>query len=151
MEVQERRRKVAVLYLHRVRQIDIARQLHVAQATVSRDLKALEKQWLRESTEMLAQVKAREVAELDEMEEEAARRYQEQKSLKWFKARLALKEQRAKLLGLNAATSVDVTSAGEPLSTDSIVVWEVVEGDEPERKERAATAERVEVSPAPAD
>ncbi len=108
VEIQERRRKVAILYLqHHMSQEDIARALGIHQSTVSRDLKALEEQWQKEAMQTIEKVKARELAELDMMEREAALQYQQTKSLKWFNARLKIKERRARLLGLDAPVTLN--------------------------------------------
>lgn len=107
MEIDERRRKVAQLYLRRQTQEEIGRVLGVSQDTISLDLKALREKWAAENVENLDQVKVREAAELDEMEAEAAVEFSRRKNWEWFDRRLKVKERRAKLLGLDAPTKTD--------------------------------------------
>jgi len=109
VEIEERQRKVAQLYLRRQTQTEIAKVLKVDQATISRDLAELRKQWAAENVENLDQVKVREAAELDEMEAEAAVEFSKRKNWEWFDRRLKCKERRAKLLGLDAPAKSDST------------------------------------------
>jgi predicted transcriptional regulator len=62
------RAEVAKLYLRGVGQYDIADQLGVNQSTVSRDLKALQKQWQESALVDIDEMKARELAKIDELE-----------------------------------------------------------------------------------
>ena len=124
LEMMERRRKVVVLYLRHIDQVTIAQQLGVTQATVSRDLKALTQQWLAESVQAVEAVKARELAELDDMERECAMQFHVEKNPAWLDRRLKCKERRAKLLGLDAPTKTALTDptgereAGQPALTE---------------------------------
>jgi hypothetical protein len=70
-EISDRRAKVAELYLRGVRQTQIAADLDVNQATISRDLAALRDEWLQSALVDLDQFKAKELAKIDELEREA--------------------------------------------------------------------------------
>ena len=62
------RRKIADLYLQGRLQADIAAELKINQSTVSRDLKALHKEWLASALADFGAVKARELARIDRLE-----------------------------------------------------------------------------------
>lgn len=63
----------ASLYLRGVFQSEIAKRLHVSQAQISIDLKTLRKRWLESSLVDIDQVKAKELARIDETERQAWR------------------------------------------------------------------------------
>jgi hypothetical protein len=64
------RRRIADLYLQGWIQADIASEVNLSQATVSRDLSVLHTQWLRSSLIDFDQVKAQELAKIDRLERE---------------------------------------------------------------------------------
>ena len=68
--IQERREKVASMYLSARTQNEIAIQLEVTQATVSTDLKALQKQWQANALQSIDKIKAKELAAIDRLERE---------------------------------------------------------------------------------
>lgn len=88
--------------LARVDQSTIAERLGVDQSTISRDLAALREQWAREAGATLDEHRSRELAELNDMENQAALEYARARSTEWLQARLNLKKRRAALLGLDA-------------------------------------------------
>jgi hypothetical protein len=113
--MNNRRKQVAALYLNKVEQIDIAAKLKVSQGTVSLDLKALNKQWEEKAQADVSAIKARELAELDLMELEAAAQYQvakkekkELSALKYAAHRLDIKDRRARMLGLDKPAKVEL-------------------------------------------
>ena len=116
MEIEERRQKVAALWLAHVSQPAIARQLKCGQATVSRDIKAIRLEYKAERTDIID----REAAELDHIERECAVRYQGDKSGEWLDRRLKVKERRARMLGLDAPTrsrdEIELTINGKRIS-----------------------------------
>ena len=61
---------MADLYLQGWLQADIATELGIDQSTVSRDLKALHKEWLASALVDIDKAKARELAEIDHLERE---------------------------------------------------------------------------------
>lgn len=67
----ERRRNVATRYLRGQTQWEIARAFEISQATVSKDLKAIQREWLAESVLHRAEWTARELARVDEVERNA--------------------------------------------------------------------------------
>ena len=115
-EIANRRKQVAQLYLNRVGdQTAIAEKLSVSQGTVSNDIKALNKAWLEDAKSDIAQIKARELAELDFMELDAAAVIQKlkkegeySKALRYAEHRLSIKKARADLLGLNNPKKVEL-------------------------------------------
>ncbi len=62
------RRRVADLYLRGELQVAIAEAVGISQTTVSRDLKALQKEWLASSLVDYNKAKARELAKVDHLE-----------------------------------------------------------------------------------
>ena len=90
--------------------------LGVNQSTISRDLKRLQEQWVREASQDIGERRARELAELDDMEKDAALEFNKSKNPQWWHARLKAKERRAKLLGLDAPVKQDITSKGEQVN-----------------------------------
>lgn len=111
---EQRRVKVAHLLKSRVPQHEIATQLGVSKATISRDAKTLRKVWQKSMSADIGDTMARELAELDHIEAQAAREYIARKpgnrSTQWLKVRLQCKEQRARLLGLEAAHEAATTA-----------------------------------------
>lgn len=118
--IEERRRKVATLWLAHVTQEEIAAQIGVSQKTVSVDISAIKAQYRAERTEIID----RENAELDHMERECALRYQREKAGEWLDRRLKVKERRAKLLGLDAPSKVEASGpGGGPLRVEYVNDW----------------------------
>lgn len=114
-EINERRRKVAAFTLNKYEQQDIADLLGVHQSTISRDIAFLNKQWLAATENDIKKMKAREVAELERMERDAAAMYVTAKNsdrpkdaVAWMEERLKIKDRRAKLLGLDTPIKLDV-------------------------------------------
>jgi hypothetical protein len=64
------RRRVADLYLKGWIQADIAEEVGLNQGTVSRDLKALHKEWLASALVDIDEAKSRELAKIDKLERE---------------------------------------------------------------------------------
>src|SRR6516164_4206609 len=69
--IAERRKKVASLYLQGKFQDEIAKEVKVDRGTVSRDLKAVQEEWLKSGVMDLNAAKARELAKIDEIERQA--------------------------------------------------------------------------------
>jgi len=109
-QVAARRRQVARLYVHRVTQDQIAQQLGVSQSTISRDIKALLKAWRQAALRDVAEHLARELAELDVMEQQCATRFAETRQREWLTERRQIKQLRAQLLGLNAPQQAHTVS-----------------------------------------
>lgn len=105
IQVEERRRKVLALYLSCVTQPQIAKQIGVDQATISRDLKACRAELRMEREELIE----REAASIDAIERECAVRYQGDKSGEWLDRRIKCMDRRSKLLGLDAPAKQQVS------------------------------------------
>lgn len=102
-EIAYRRKLVGDLYLAHTGQDDIARQLKCNQSTVSRDIKWLKKVWMRESIGEIGDCILQELAELNDMERQAALAFAREngKNPRWLLARLRIKEKKYMLLGLD--------------------------------------------------
>jgi len=104
--VSKRRVTVAKLWTRRLTQEEIAAAVGVDQSTVSRDLKALVTAWRKEALGDVTATRARELADLDSMEREAAvaasAKVSPQELARLLEVRLRVKERRARLLGLDA-------------------------------------------------
>lgn len=122
--ITNRRRDVAKLYKQHKDQAEIAEKLGVSQPTVSRDIDFITKQWKGEALEEISIIRARELAELDEMEKEAAANYENARPAiddgrptremdRWFKRRLEVKERKAKFLGLDQPAQLHVENSGQ--------------------------------------
>jgi predicted transcriptional regulator len=101
-EREERRIKVARLYLNKITQHEIAKKLGISQGTVSNDLKAIKVEWKKEYAEILDERKAQELAELQSMERDAATGFAKSKDSRFLAVRLQIKGRISKLLGLDA-------------------------------------------------
>lgn len=119
-EIAKRRRDVAERFLARETTEEIAAALKVSLRTVARDLKYLKGQWASEAGTAIAEAKARELAELDRMEAECVRAFNQTKdsakdavrSVRFMALRLKIKDQRARLLGLHAQQASLVLGLG---------------------------------------
>ena len=67
-ELVRDRRLIAAKYLHGDKQSEIAQDLGLSPIMVSRDLKALQDEWMRSSMMDLNEAKARELAKIDDLE-----------------------------------------------------------------------------------
>ena len=80
--IADRQRQVGDLYLARLSQPEIASRLRISQKTVSVDLKALRKQWLASALMDFNEAKARELAQIDKLEDEAYQAWERSKQVK---------------------------------------------------------------------
>lgn len=120
LEINHRRKLVAALRLNHVNEEDIAAQLGVSQSTISRDIDNITKKWIADSQQDIRKVKARELAELDFMELEAAKKIQALfknkdlgMALRYSGHRLDIKDRRAKMLGLYEPTKLEMNDISE--------------------------------------
>lgn len=67
-EIADRRRKVSAAYLQGKTQPEIAVELAVTQATISRDLKAVREEWMQSALVDMNAAKAQELAKIDLLE-----------------------------------------------------------------------------------
>ncbi len=111
----QRRETIAKLYLRHITMPQIAVQLHVNKGTVSRDVKYLIEQWRERAQGPIAQWIAQELAEIDQMEQDAALQFASTRDRQWLETRLHIKDRRAKLLGLDAPQKLEAVGAdGQP-------------------------------------
>ncbi len=108
VEMADRRRRVGQMYLQHVNQSDIARALGVYQSTVARDIATLKDEWRQEAISDVKDRILREAAELDDLEAACAERFEQTGQVGWVAQRLAIKDRRARLLGLDAPRRTDV-------------------------------------------
>jgi hypothetical protein len=102
-EIAYRRRLVAALYLSHVGEDEIARRVKVDQSTVSRDITWLKKQWTQQAVQDIDDFVIRELAELNEIEQQAAIEFGKSggQNPRWLAVRLLAKDRKYKLLGLD--------------------------------------------------
>lgn len=67
-ELARDRRRISDLYLRGWLQADIAKEIDRSDATVSRDIKVLQRDWLKSALIDFDQAKARELAKIDDLE-----------------------------------------------------------------------------------
>ncbi len=100
-----------------MRQVEIAEQLGVSQAQISRDIKRILKEYRRDRIEDIEASRSKEAAGLDEMERDVALEFIRVKGTKasssaWVNTRVRIKERRAKLLGLDKPEQSEVLLKG---------------------------------------
>lgn len=120
LEVEERRRRVAELARERKSGTEIARELDVSEATVSRDLAEWRARCVEDGKRAHAERVGEELAVLDEVEGGLVASFR-QKLDAQDKARVAAAivkchEQRAKVLGLYAPTKTEAKVEGHVLA-----------------------------------
>lgn len=149
---------IAELYLRGRRQVDIAEQVNcqveyvavgltVTQSQISHDIKKLHDRWVKKSMDSIDNVKARELARLDELELEYWESWQQSKKKQIVMVNgQALKvdgeyiyenpvgeprflqgveriiEQRRKVFGLDAPARTDLTTKGQSINQSSVVI-----------------------------
>ena len=156
-QIARDRRIIGDLYLQGWLQAEIAEKVGLNQSTISRDLKALHKEWLESALNDYDQAKANELAKVDKLERtywvawerscEDAETVQmvggSEKADKITKTRKGQVgdprflqgvqwciERRCKILGIDAPTKRDVTSGGEKIAMPTFTEI-VVEHAEP--------------------
>ena len=102
MRILERRKKVSELYLRRYTMLQISELLNTCLKTISNDIIAIKKEWQEEAKDSIAEVISRELAEIQHLENEAAKQFIRQRDKAFLELRLKCKDRRAKLLGLDA-------------------------------------------------
>lgn len=124
---EQRRARVAELYVQHLSQRQIAELLGVSQPTVSRDIKYILNQWRKQYVENIQQVRLRELAELDAIDREMAIQYQKTGEIKYVRERRWPKEMKAKILGLFEPERVALTdpqgNALTPFTQSSITIF----------------------------
>lgn len=122
MVIQERRANVLDLYKKRYSQWEIAAILNVDQATVSRDIRAIQDLLLASAIDDLLVVRIRDLMDLDEMEKECIRRLEgcthPTQGSRWMEERLKIKKRRSKLLGLDSPQKYEVKKVSANLTTE---------------------------------
>lgn len=143
-ELARDRRRIADFYLSGWLQADIAVEVGVDQSTISRDLKALQKDWLNSALIDYNAAKARELAKIDRLEREYWAAWEASKEDRETQITEKIESQtprskaqirregqvgspsflagvewcikrRCKMLGLDAPAKVDMTSRGEQI------------------------------------
>ena len=104
------------LWTRRLTQEEIAVAVGVDQSTISRDIKVLVAAWRETALGDVTDTRARELADLDAMEREAAMAasgdVSPQELARLLEVRLRVKERRSRLLGLDAPQRQEVTRKG---------------------------------------
>jgi len=150
--IEKRRAEVAEYYLKGVPQFKIAERLGVSKSQITRDLKKLSEGWQKSAMDDMSKIKARELAKLDVIEQEAWeawRRSCEEKTKKavkkktygkkedteqsqikeqmigdprWHEIILKCVSKREEILGYGAARKLDIKSDGEKLQGGGAVI-----------------------------
>jgi hypothetical protein len=112
--IEQRRREVAALVAAHWNYREIATRLGVASSTVSDDVKAIREQWRQRATEGYASFLAEEIAKLDLLEHELLPRAlsggpEGGVDLAAVDRVLAIRDRRARMLGLDSPSRVEVT------------------------------------------
>lgn len=117
-EQLQRRAIVAELYSKGVYQSDIATKLKVSLPTVQRDLAAVRKQWLESSLQDFDQVKADQLAKLDEVERQAWLQWE--RTCKTYKKKTVTEKE---MMGDRDRGNEDESEGGKPaiVGTDTKV------------------------------
>jgi len=82
-----RRIKVAKYFAQGLTQLEIGEKVKVDRSVVSRDLKALEKEWIEAAVDEIAQYKAKEIIKINNMEREAYEAWEKSKREKETKSK----------------------------------------------------------------
>ena len=149
----ERRPIVASLYIRRQKAPSIHRALQAQGhecdvSTVYRDIEALEKIWQDELVKEPVAVRSRELAEIEEAEGQCWLNYATTRGLPWLRPLLSWKERKAKLLGLDSPTKLNVGDPnGNPLDTAPKVNIDVILNDREARYALDTLASRLESHP----
>jgi len=105
-KIKERRMRVSELLKQRYKQFEMGDLLGVDRSTISKDIKAIHKEWMAQSLDNLHIVRLRELVDLDDMEKICIQKLAAIKSptqgSRWMEERRKIKERRARLLGLDA-------------------------------------------------
>ena len=146
-QTEERRRRVATMLTGHATQEEIARRLEVSRQTISADVKALRKLWRKELVENPAQLKAQELAELNDMERDCMRQFSRLSDRAWIAERRMIKERKHKLLGLDAPAKQEISApGGGPIQTDMKVILDAL--NDPEARDTLdALSQRLESQP----
>lgn len=98
--------------LRRVPLWRIAEIEKVHKGQITRDLQHLRRQWLRESEEDTNELRAQELAVLDELEYDCVIRFDKTKDVEWMNTRLRAMQRRAKMMGLDDPELIGVVGPG---------------------------------------
>lgn len=113
-QIARDRLRMSDLYLQGQLQADIASELGLSEATVSRDLKVLHKEWLAGSQVGFSKARARELAKIDRLEREYWEAWKRSRTggqagdprfltgIQWCI------ERRCKIMGIDAPTKMDL-------------------------------------------
>ena len=119
-EIDARRHRVAALLLSRKTHAEIADALKVSVRTIVTDARELKKLWQKELIDDPVAIKAKELAEMDDMERDCSKEFMATRSSEWIDRRLRIKERRSKLLGLDAPQKRELSGPkGAPIRVDT--------------------------------
>ena len=122
LRAEQRRINVSEMYFRLgMRQQEIAEQLGVSQPTVARDMKILLSRWREAALIDVSEYRGRELAELAEMERDAALAFQASKDPRFLSERRLIKKRRAELLGLDAPVRI-AGPGGGPIQVQAVPV-----------------------------
>ena len=128
-------------------QEEIAQRLEVSRQTISAGVKALRELWRKELVENPVQLKAQELAELNDMERDCIRQFSRLPDRAWIAERRMIKERKHKLLGLDVPAKQEISApGGGPIQTDVKVILDAL--NDPEARDTLdALSQRLESQP----
>jgi hypothetical protein len=133
-EVAARRKRVAELHIAKISQIQIAKEVGVSNAQVSRDLVKIRAQWREEYLADMNKVMLRELATLDDLERRTRARIvtcPEDERIAFCRLQetvIKIMDRRAKFLGMDAPQKIAVEGA-TALRVEFVNDWQRGGGD----------------------
>ena len=122
LRAEERRSRVAELYFRLgMRQTEIAEQLRVSQPTIARDVKILVSRWRDAAVGDVEALRGKELADLSEMERDAALQFQKTGDPRFLSERRLIKKRRAEMLGLDAPVRLAGADGG-PIQIQAVPI-----------------------------
>lgn len=114
-QIEHDRKAITQLYLAGQSQIIIGQQLGLCQQQISYDLKAIKAHWLESTQSNIDEKISLELAKLDNLEGVYWGLFGVKEDLQTLQGIERIIAARCKLMGLNGAAKIDITSGGNPL------------------------------------
>ena len=100
-DLDARRHRVAELYVRRTPKAAIARAMEVSLPAIYRDIAVIEAGWIKELKEDPVAERAKDLAAVNQLQQDASAKYLETHQMGWWDRILKALERRARLLGLD--------------------------------------------------
>ena len=120
-ERDERRRNVARLMVNHATMAEMESQLGMSHSTLANDMRWVRAQWQKDFEADMEQLKAREFAELADMERTCVREFVQSHEGNWIDRRLKVKERKSKMMGLDSPQKNEHSGpAGSPIAIEGM-------------------------------